>query len=123
MARRARLSNLVLFGQRLDQNLAKGPTSSIYSRANSTDGDSEFGRDRLVVHLLDRAQDQDRALIRGYSGKSLVQDAPQVLSFQEMHRIVAISLFDALETCLYLVLATTSLAPCQVKAAKGHRPG
>lgn len=83
----------------------------------------QSGSDRLVVHLLDNAEDQDSTLIRDDSGESLVKDAPQVLSFKTMHWIIAIGLLHSLETCLYLMFATTSLTPCQVKAAKSDRPG
>ncbi len=83
----------------------------------------QCGSDRLVVHLLDNAEDQDSTLIRDDSGESLVKDAPQILSFQAMHWIIAIGLLDSLHTCFHLMFATTSLAPCQMKAAQSDRPG
>jgi hypothetical protein len=116
-------TNLVLFGQRLEKNLAKCPASSVHSRADRTDGDLEFRRDRLVVHLFDHTEYQHSAVIWGHPSKCLFQDAPELPAFQVMSRIIAIAFLDTLKTCSNLMAATTKLASCQMKTPMSHRRG
>ena len=79
------------------------------------------GCDRLVVHLLDRSEDQHNALIGIDAGKRLLEDSPQILPFQVLRRIITIALFQALETGSNLVLATSRPAPRQMEAPMFHR--
>jgi hypothetical protein len=116
-------TNLVIFGQRLEKNLAKCPASSVYSRADRTDGDLEFRRDRLVVHLFNHIEDQDSAVIRGDPSKCLFQDGPELPALQVMSRIIAIAFLDTLGTCSNLMAAATKLAPRQMETPMSHRRG
>jgi hypothetical protein len=123
MAGTAGRTNVVLFGQRLSQQLAKCPAGTIQPRADSTDRNLECFCNRLIVHLFKDVEDQDGALIRGNPGKRILQDAPEVLTFQVMGWIIAVTLLDALELRLGLVLATARLAPCQMETAVDDRAG
>src|ERR1700677_1874009 len=114
-------TNVVLFGQRLSQQLAKCPAGTIQPRADSTDRNLERFCNRFIVHLFKDVEDQDGALIWGNPGKRLLQDAPEVLTFQVMGWIIGVTLLDPLELRLGLVLATARLAPCQMETAVDDR--
>jgi hypothetical protein len=116
-------THVVLFGQRLNQQLAKCAAGTIQPRADSTDRNPKRFCNRRIVHLFKHVEDQDGALIGGNPGKRLLQDPPEVLAFQVVGWIIAITLLNALELRLGLVLATARLAPCQMETAVDDRAG